>query len=214
LLLVDLFCGLKSLKPVCNNLGIDYFGVDIDPQFKPDLCIDIKKLTPRLLKLKPDIIWASPPCEHFSVSSIGRHWYKDNTPKTVEASDSAKLVIATLNLIKELNPLWFWIENPRGKLRKLPFMQVLPIRHTITYCQYGDFRMKPTDIWTNNNIWVPKPMCKNGDSCHVAAPRGSTTGTQGKLSYEEKSKVPYQLLLEILKSCIKEQEVMNTYETR
>ena len=34
-------------------------------------------------------------------------------------------------------------------------------RHTITYCQYGDNRMKPTDIWTNNKNWISKKICKN-----------------------------------------------------
>lgn len=53
------------------------------------------------------------------------------------------------------------------------------VRHTISYCQYGDNRMKPTDIWTNDLKWIPKPPCKNGDKCHISAPRGSITGTQG-----------------------------------
>ncbi len=57
--------------------------------------------------------------------------------------------------------------------------------------------MKPTDIWTNNPHWMPRPMCKNGDPCHVSAPRGSRTGTQG-LKKKDRSKVPYPLLQEIL----------------
>ena len=52
-------------------------------------------------------------------------------------------------------------------------------RYTVTYCQYGDNRMKPTDIWTNHPCPKFKPPCKNGDPCHVSAPRGSQTGTQG-----------------------------------
>ena len=61
--------------------------------------------------------------------------------------------------------------------------------------------MKPTDIWTNNNKWKPKPMCKNGDSCHISAPRGSRTGTQGLLNAYERSKIPENLCLEILNNC-------------
>ena len=75
-------------------------------------------------------------------------------------------------------------------------------RHTITYCQYGDNRMKPTDIWTNSNTWIPKPACKNGNNCHVSAPRGSRTGTQGLKGAYERSKIPEKLCYEILKSCI------------
>ena len=36
-----------------------------------------------------------------------------------------------------LSPTWWFIENPRGGMRKMDFMSGLP-RHTVTYCQYGD----------------------------------------------------------------------------
>jgi hypothetical protein len=93
------------------------------------------------------------------------------------------------------------MENPRGLLRKMDLVQNLK-RQTVTYCQYGDERMKPTDIWTNSDVWVPRKMCKNGDSCHVAAPRGSRTGTQGRANAYERSKIPVDLCNEILKSCL------------
>jgi len=200
--ILDLFCGLKSLKPVCDKLGIEYYGIDFNNKFNPDMCLDINKLTKELIPFVPDVIWASPPCESFSVSSIGVHWNKDNTPKTERAKQAVELVKHTIDLIDKIQPKYYFMENPRGKLRKLYFMCYFPIRHTVTYCQYGDFRMKPTDIWTNNTIWKPRPMCKRKDPCHISAPRGSKTGTQNNsLSYEEKSKVPEQLLLEILNSC-------------
>lgn len=62
--------------------------------------------------------------------------------------------------------------------------------------------MKPTDIWTNSTQWIPRPMCKNGDGCHEAAPRGSKTGTQGLRGDYERSKIPDLLCHEILQSCI------------
>jgi len=198
---LDLFCGVKSLLQPCKDLGFEYFGIDIESKFNPDIVANINFLSIDQLPKNIDIVWASPPCEHFSVSSIGHHWNKDNTPKTQEAAGSLVLVKNTFNLIEQINPQYFFIENPRGKLRKLDVMKKAPIRNTVTYCQYGDFRMKPTDIWTNNSSWNPKPICHNGDPCHVAAPRGSRTGTQGVMSYEEKSKIPYDLLLEIMQSC-------------
>lgn len=200
---LDLFCGTKSLRGPCEELGFNYFGIDYDSRFNPDLVADINTLSVDSIPFPPDIVWASPPCEHFSVASMGHHWNKDGTPKTKEAAESQRLVISTLALIKKLSPKYFFIENPRGKLRKQEFMQNLPIRHTVTYCQYGDFRMKPTDIWTNNSNWVPKPMCHNGDPCHVASPRGSRTGTQGIKTYADRGRVPYNLLIEVLQSCTK-----------
>ena len=44
----------------------------------------------------------------------------------------------------------------------------------------------------------PKPMCKNGDPCHVSAPRGSKTGTQGRESAYYRSMIPEELCKEIL----------------
>ena len=70
-------------------------------------------------------------------------------------------------------------------------------RFTVTYCQYGDDRMKPSDLWSTVEGWVPRPPCRNGDDCHVAAPRGSTTGTQGRDGAVSRSMVPYELGEEI-----------------
>jgi len=106
-----------------------------------------------------------------------------------------------INIIININKnAYYIVENPRGKLRKLNLINPYDLK-TVTYCQYGDNRMKPTDIWTNAD-WLPKQICKNGDSCHEAAPRGSQTGTQGLKNDYEKSKVPEELCKEILWSII------------
>ena len=138
------------------------------------------------------------------MAAIGKNWTKvgdDYIPKNPRADFGLKLVQKTLEIIEELNPTYFFIENPRGMLRKMPIMADFP-RQGVTYCQYGDTRMKPTDIWTNSTKWIPRPMCKNGDPCHVSAPRGSKTGTQGLKGSYERSKIPEDLCYEILKSCI------------
>ena len=44
-------------------------------------------------------------------------------------------------------------------------------------------------------------MCKNGNLCHISAPRGSKTGTQGLKGNMERSVVPRDLCLEIIKLC-------------
>jgi site-specific DNA-cytosine methylase len=152
------------------------------------------------IPFSPDVVWASPPCTCFSVASIGKHWNKDRTPKTKEAEISIQLVKRTTILICELMPRFWFLENPRGMLRTLDFMQTYPGRRTVTYCQYGDTRMKPTDIWTNCTSWKNRPPCKNGAPCHERAPRGSKRGTQG-LSKKDRWRVPYQLLEEIIIAC-------------
>lgn len=82
----------------------------------------------------------------------------------------------------------------------MKFMQDLP-RYTVTYCQYGDTRMKPTDIWTNHPDPKFKPACKNGDKCHVSAPRGSATGTQGIKGARDRSRIPDELCRYIVEIC-------------
>tara|TARA_Y100000310_G_C20278963_1_gene621672 strand:- start:37 stop:642 length:606 start_codon:yes stop_codon:yes gene_type:complete len=195
--ILELFSGTKSFSKVARERGHECFTVDFIKKFNPNLCIDILDLEIKDIPFKPDIIWASPPCTFFSVSSIGKHWNKDNTPKTKEAELGIKIIKKTILLIKDLNPKLIIIENPRGKLRKLnliPFEMI-----TVCYCKYGDKRMKPTDLWNNFNF--KGKMCKNGNPCHISAPRGSKTGTQGLKGSIERSKVPKKLCLEIIKCC-------------
>jgi hypothetical protein len=134
---------------------------------------------------------------------MGHHWgggVRGYEPKTEGAKKSQELVAHTLALIKVLNPSKGWlIENPRGMLRKLPVVEGYP-RRTVTYCTYGDTRMKPTDLWGTVEGWNHREPCKNGMPCHIAAPRGSSTGTQGIKGAKDRSRVPYELAKEILEA--------------
>ena len=199
---LELFAGSRSFSKVAEELGHKTYTTDIKPFDKIDQVCDIFNFNLSKMEKKfgyPDIIWASPPCTYFSVASIGHHWNKDHTPKTEQAKLGVKIVQKTLDIINFLKPDYFFIENPRGKLRKLDVVKDI-LRATVTYCQYGDNRMKPTDIWTNNTNWKPRKICKNGMPCHESAPRGSQTGTQGLKGNYERSIVPYELCKEILES--------------
>lgn len=202
---LELFSGTKSFSNVAKQLGYDTFTIDNDKSLQPDMCFDILKLTGRDLIGLVDILWASPPCQGFSVAVIGRNWNRDYTPKTESARIAMKLAQHTLSMIRTIKPKYWFIENPRGMLRKMPWMENFLIemggvRHTVTYCQYGDTRQKPTDIWTNCLTWKPKLMCKPGSPCHEAAPRGSRTGTQGIKGAKDRGKIPAALFEEIFSS--------------
>ena len=176
---LELFSGMESFSKVARERGHEVFTVDIDKRFNPSLCKDIMEVTSEeiLDKFgKPDFIWASPPCTTFSVASIYRYWDKGK-PKNDKTLEGIAIVKKTIRLIKELNPKFYVIENPRGMLRKQDCMQELH-RDTITYCQYGSKTQKPTDLWNNLNHSF-KPMCKPGSSCHEKASRGSKNGIQG-----------------------------------
>jgi site-specific DNA-cytosine methylase len=201
---LELFAGSRSIGKVADELGYEVFSVDINNFEGIDLVKNIEFLTKEDIPFIPDVIWASPPCTTYSIAAIGHH-RNMGKPKTDFAAKSDRLVINTLKLIKEYNCKYF-IENPRGYLRKMDFMKGIP-KTTVWYCTYGDMRAKPTDIWSNHiyslfnvNGWKPRAICFNGNTnCHhQPAPRGSRTGTQGLKNNYERSKVPYELCKEIL----------------
>ena len=207
--MLELFAGTRSIGKAFEERGHEVYSVEWDKNFKDiDLYADIGTLKAQdIIKDfgRPDVIWASPDCTTFSIAAISHHRRKDPiTGNLNPVSDYAKFCdqvdTHVIDLIKALKPKYYFIENPRGGLRKMNFMKGLP-RYTITYCQYGDTRMKPTDIWTNHPDPKFKPMCKNGDPCHVRAPRGAKTGTQGLKGSRERSVIPAALCEHIVDIC-------------
>lgn len=205
---VELFAGTRSIGKAFEARGHEVFSVDWDKSFDNiNLYADISKLTADEIIEKfgrPDVIWASPDCTTYSIAAISHHRRRNDDGTLSPVTDYAKFCDEcnqhVLDLIRWLRPKFFFIENPRGGMRKMRWMQDIP-RYTVTYCQYGDTRMKPTDLWTNHPDPKFKPACKNGDSCHVSAPRGSRTGTQGLKGSKNRSVIPAALCEHIVKIC-------------
>lgn len=172
---LDLFSGLKGWSTPFAERGHQTFCVELNPKFAADFR-DVLLFDPaKDLPWKPDIILASPPCTAFTVMAIGKNWTKDHQPKTQSALLGLKLMRRTLELIKLIDPKYFII-------------------------QYGEDRTKPTDLWGKfpPGLVLAEP-CKNGMPCHKAAPRGSTTGTQG-MDSAESARIPYALALAVCKA--------------
>lgn len=196
--ILDLFAGTGSATQAFAELGDEVIAVELDEAFAANerdvLALDADYILSRYGEI--DFIWASPPCQTFSVASLSKYWHRDRTPKNDKALQSLELVAKTLELIKDINPKYgFIIENPRGMLRVMPLMADLH-RRTVTYCAYGERRMKPTDLW-GLPTWTARPACKSGASCHEAAPRGSATGTQRIKGAKDRSRIPIELSQEI-----------------
>jgi hypothetical protein len=106
-----------------------------------------------------EVIWASPPCTHYS-----RARTTAKSPRDLEGSDA--LVQRTLDIIAHFRPQCWAMENPQTGLLKdravvagLPFLDV-------TYCKYGASYKKATRIWTNlGEHRSPRPMCSRHDPC-------------------------------------------------
>lgn len=205
---LELFAGTRSIGKAFEARGHEVFSVEWDKHFDNiDLCQDISTLTAETILERfgqPDVIWASPDCTTYSVAGISHHRRQQPNGNLAPISEYAKFCdktnIHVLDLIGQLKPRFWFIENPRGGLRKMDFMNGLT-RYTITYCQYGDTRMKPTDIWTNHPDPKFKPPCHNGDKCHVSAPRGARTGTQGLVGSVERSRIPKRFCEHIVDIC-------------
>lgn len=180
---LELFSGTGSFSKVARKKGYSTLTIDNDPRHKPDILTDILKWQPPNHLIGVDILWASPPCQTFSIASVSHHW-RNGRPTNARSRNGVALLRKTLNIIADLRPVRWYIENPRGMMRKIfdreaKKLHLNYIRHTVTYCQYGLRIMKPTDIWTNDLDWTPRPMCSPGDPCHERSPRGSKKGVQG-----------------------------------
>ena len=212
---LELFAGTRSIGKAFEAHSHEVYSVEWDKKFEDiDWYADIATITAEdILRRfgRPDVIWASPDCATFSIAAISRHRRKNaETGNLDPVSDYAKFCDQVdqnvLKLIEELKPKYWFIENPRGGMRKMSWMQGLP-RYTVTYCQYEldkpaeQRRMKPTDIWTNHPNPKFRPMCKNGDPCHAPAPRGAKTGTQGLKGSRERSVIPEALCRHIVHIC-------------
>ena len=207
---LELFAGTRSIGKAFEKHGHEVYSIEWNKDFENiDWYEDIGKITAQDIIDRfghPDVIWASPDCTSYSLAAISHHRIKNKETGNLDPiTDYAKFCdevnAHVIDLIHELNPKYFFIENPRGGLCNMTFMQGIP-KYLVTYCQYGDTRMKPTHIFTN----YPNPQfkhCKNGDSCHEKAPRGSKTGTQGIKGSVDRSRIPDKLCEYIVELCEK-----------
>ncbi len=208
---LELFAGSRSIGNRATLLGMNVHSVDNVPYPGINYVVDILNFKYSMVPFWPDVIWASPPCTQFSICSVWKYWITDPTtgmkvPKNPHML-GIQLLNKTLDIIRHYQPDSWFIENPRGMMRNMGQMAALctsgeAVRRTVTYCQYGASVMKPTDIWTNNRRWVPKPMCKPGAPCHASSPSGTNKG-MAKLAPNafQRSKIPDLLCKEILTSC-------------
>ena len=107
--LLELFCGTKSVRRVAKEMGWEVISLDIDPKFKPDICVDILDFNYTIFPPGSfDLVHASPPCTLYSIASC-----KPNLDEANPISNK------TLEIIQYLSPTWYCIENPHSSLHTL-----------------------------------------------------------------------------------------------
>lgn len=197
---LELFSGNGTLAAAARSAGMMALTVDIDPKRKPDICIDILNLRRSLLPGRVDVIWASPPCTQFSLLQAANHWESTpigyrmyhHKPLTQGAFQALRIIRATARLICQLNPTFYFIENPRAILRHRPEMVFVPYRKTVRYSDYGAAYEKPTDIFTN---------CKYFQPIQSRRPVGLKQLTEVP-TVEERAAIPGLLAKEVINTCL------------
>ena len=128
--ILELFAGTRSIGKAFEKRGHQVFSVEWDKNFTNiDLYEDINNITAQDIREQfgdVDVIWASPDCTTYSIAGISHHRkYIDGvlTPVSDYAKFCDKTNTHVLELIKELKPKYYFIENPRGGMRKMKFME-------------------------------------------------------------------------------------------
>lgn len=120
--ILELFAGTRSIGKAFEKRGHEVFSIDWDESFKDiDWNVNINDVTSEDILSRfghPDVIWASPDCTTYSVAAIQRHRRKTKDGDLIPISDYARecdiVNRHVLDLIFELNPTYYFIENPRG----------------------------------------------------------------------------------------------------
>lgn len=207
---LDLFAGLGGFSSAFENAeDWDVVTVDVEERFDPDICADVMDLRPSDLP-DADVVLAGHPCTFFTfirgITQDGDGAWEDDRPASDDAKEHVAMVYHTLGLIEAVAPDYWFLENPRGRLRKV----IGPPQGTVWYCQYGHDHAKPTDLWGAHPPGFEYRACEYGnDSCGHVRTRsykehgGGSDNRQGLLregDSAERAKVPYELSQAILEA--------------
>jgi len=169
-LMIELFAGSARMAQTFREAGFETFTVDIeetsrDPERQIDLIADVLSLQADDLPPNPHVVWASPPCTYYSkarhLSGKEAAFAPGGKPLTQDAHHANGLVRHTLNLIRELEPTYWFVENPVGYLAMQPMMKFY-MKRLVSYCNYNEDWQKPTHIWGQHPItWESKSHCSH-----------------------------------------------------
>ena len=189
---LGLCCGMKGWERAFIERGHYVFTVDIDPKMEPDIVADVMDLTIEDLGTDWDVIVVSPPCQGFSIASCMVHWSANEprVPKSQFADDSLQLVQHIFDLIQDIQPRFWALENPRAMLRKVWKRPTLSTCFASWSGGHLEFRRpkKDTDMWGVFPEDMPWPAPRAWEK----ASRGTRRGTQA-MPFEERGIIPWGL---------------------
>jgi len=194
---LDLFAGLGGFSSAFTESDSwTVTTVDLDSSFETDITADVLDLRPSDLP-DVDVVLASPPCTQFSTAGNHDNW--DGQTPVGPAREAVTLVYHTLGLIKALSPDYWFLENPRGRLRWFLGQPT----GTVDYCQYGRDYQKPTDLWgVHPPMTYKRCHTAAGGGCHVRNAEDDGTAADASMPKDrsERALVPRELSDEILRA--------------
>lgn len=205
---LEVFCGLGSVSQTMQRmLRCPVETIDVNAEVCPTMCMDVLQWTDTnatsMLDKHPKkhpIIFASPPCEHYSRM-------RTTSPRDLEFAD--RHVEAVRKISEDLDAVLVFVENPAtGLLKTRDVINFLPYSYTVDYCQYGFLYKKSTMIWCNKELEGFEPKRCPGDGCAsvfedvLGGKRYRHVYEYSGMPLDQRQQVPDQLVVSLVKHAL------------
>ncbi len=204
---LEVFSGLGSVSETMHKmLKCPVETIDVNAEVHPTMCMDVLQWSCEASGLqqkypqKHPIIFASPPCEHYSRM-------RTTSPRDLEMAD--RHVDAVRKISEDLDAVLVFIENPAtGLLKTRDVINFLPYSYTVDYCQYGFLYKKSTMIWCNKELEGFQAKRCPGDACAsvfedvLGGKRYRHVYEYNGMPLDQRQRVPDQLVVSLLKHAL------------
>ena len=198
---LDIYSGTGSVAKAFRRAGHEVDSLDLDPRFAPTYCTNVLTWDYKALpRGHYDAIWASCPCEQYSIARSNAR-----VPRDLALAD--ELVTRTLEIIEWFQPRAWFLENPAGSLlwRRFQFPRVVQT----SYCAYSFQYRKNTRVATNLRDFLLRDPCGGAGVCaqmrgtrHLAhAQKGGGGVTNAYFSRDELHRIPGELCDDVVRGC-------------
>ena len=128
---------------------------------------------------KIDLVWASPPCREFSLAFNSPRSIHERSHPEIKYDPNLEIVIACEQIIHELNPKWWIVENVAGSQKYFEPIVGRMKQQITSFVLYGEY-----------------PLLEMGDFRHLK----KDVGSKNPLRANIRAKIPFEISFELLKT--------------